>query len=138
MNTLFLIYFLWSYSFVYLIIFNFMSYIMCRTTETQGKSIVTRNRHAYFFFSARPLVGEINHCFQKLCTIEVLFSTYIILLHHQLQIFMVLSVCAQSFQSCLTLCDPMDCSPLGFSAHGIFQAKILEWVAISSSRYYLY
>ena len=33
-------------------------------------------------------------------------------------------------QSCLTLCDPMDCSPPGSSVHGISQAKILEWVAI--------
>ena len=37
-------------------------------------------------------------------------------------------------QSCLTLCDPMDCSPPGSSLHGILQARILEWVAISSSR----
>ena len=37
-------------------------------------------------------------------------------------------------QSCLTLCNPMDCSPAGSSVHVIFQAKILEWVAISSSR----
>ena len=37
-------------------------------------------------------------------------------------------------QSCLTVSDPMDCSPPGFSVHGIFQARILEWVAISSSR----
>ena len=36
-------------------------------------------------------------------------------------------------QSCLTLCDPIDCSPPGFSVHGILQAKILEWVAISFS-----
>ena len=34
-------------------------------------------------------------------------------------------------QSCLTLYDPMDCTPLGSSIHGIFQARILEWVAIS-------
>ena len=34
----------------------------------------------------------------------------------------------------LTLCDPMDCSPPGYSVHGIFQARILEWVAISFSR----
>ena len=33
-------------------------------------------------------------------------------------------------QACLTLCDPMDCSPPGSSVHGIFQARILEWVAI--------
>ena len=37
-------------------------------------------------------------------------------------------------QSCPTLCDPMDCSPPDYSVHGIFQARILEWVAISSSR----
>ena len=37
-------------------------------------------------------------------------------------------------QSCSTLCDPMDCSLLGFSLHGIFQARILEWVAISFFR----
>ena len=37
-------------------------------------------------------------------------------------------------QSCLTLCDPMDCSLPGFSIHGILQARILEWVTISFSR----
>ena len=37
-------------------------------------------------------------------------------------------------QSCLTLCNPMDCSLHGFSAHGILQARILEWVAMPSSR----
>ena len=37
-------------------------------------------------------------------------------------------------QSCPTLCDPMDCSLPGSSVHGIFQARILEWVAIYSSR----
>ena len=37
-------------------------------------------------------------------------------------------------QSCLTLCDPMDCSLPGPSVHGILQARILEWVAIPFSR----
>ena len=37
-------------------------------------------------------------------------------------------------QLCLTLCDPMDCSPPGSSVHGILQARILEWVVISFSR----
>ena len=36
--------------------------------------------------------------------------------------------------SCPTLCDPMDCSLPGFSIHEIFQASVLEWVAISFSR----
>ena len=43
-------------------------------------------------------------------------------------------VCAQSLQSCLTLCNSMDCGPPGSSVHGILQARILEWVAISFSR----
>ena len=42
-------------------------------------------------------------------------------------------VCAHP-QSCLTLFDPMDCSVLGSSVHGIFQARLLEQVAISHSR----
>ena len=37
-------------------------------------------------------------------------------------------------QSCLTVCDPMDCSPRGCSVFGILQARILEWVAIPFSR----
>ena len=37
-------------------------------------------------------------------------------------------------QLCLTLCDPMDCSPPGSSVHRILQACILEWIAISFSR----
>ena len=37
-------------------------------------------------------------------------------------------------QSCPTLCDPVDCNVLGFSVHGILQARILEWIAISFSR----
>ena len=48
--------------------------------------------------------------------------------------------CCLVVQSCLTLCNPMDCSALGFSIHGISQARVgkisqvLEWVAISFSR----
>ena len=36
-------------------------------------------------------------------------------------------------RSCLTLCNPVDCSPPGSSVHGILQARILEWVAMPSS-----
>ena len=43
-------------------------------------------------------------------------------------------VCAKSLQSCLTLCDPMNCSLRGSSVHGILQARMLEWVAMPSSR----
>ena len=37
-------------------------------------------------------------------------------------------------QSCLTLCDPKDCNPPGSIVHGIFQARVLEWVANCYSR----
>ena len=50
-----------------------------------------------------------------------------------LQYLSLLFVRAKSLQSCLTLCDPMDCSPPGSSVHGILQARILEWVVISFS-----
>ena len=40
----------------------------------------------------------------------------------------------QLLQSCPTLCNSTDCSPPGFSLHGILQARILVWVAMSSSR----
>ena len=46
----------------------------------------------------------------------------------------LLCVCTKSLQSCLTLCDAMDCSPPGSSVHGILQAWILKWVAMPSSR----
>ena len=41
---------------------------------------------------------------------------------------------AESLQSCLSLCDPMDCSPPGSSVLGILQARILQWVTMPSSR----
>ena len=44
------------------------------------------------------------------------------------------SVCVLVAQSCLTLCNPMDCRPPSFSVHGILQARILEWVAMPSSK----
>ena len=68
-------------------------------------------------------------------------------LHLHLQILLVLalsyckilclySLCSLVTQSCPTLCDPMDCRLPGSSFHGILQARVLEWVAISFSRGY--
>ena len=54
------------------------------------------------------------------------------LLHWSPSLQLSMLACAQS---CLTLCNPMDCSLPGSSVLGIFQARILEWVAISSSRW---
>ena len=43
-------------------------------------------------------------------------------------------LCVLVAQSCLTICDPMDCSLPGSSVRGILQARILKWVAMPSSR----
>ena len=50
---------------------------------------------------------------------------------HVLSLILIVLCCAQSR---LTLGDPMDCSPTGSSVHGIFQARMLAWVAISFPR----
>ena len=42
-------------------------------------------------------------------------------------------MCAKLLQSCLTFCNPMDCSLPGSSIHGILQARILEWVTMTCS-----
>ena len=42
--------------------------------------------------------------------------------------------CAESFQLCPTLCNPVDCNLPGSSVHGILQAEMLKWVAMPSSR----
>ena len=43
--------------------------------------------------------------------------------------------CAQSLQLCPILCNPMDCSLPGSFVHGILQARIVEWIAMSSSKW---
>ena len=52
---------------------------------------------------------------------------------HTQEHYSATAAAAKSLQLCLTLCDPMDCSPPGSSIHGIFQARILEWCAIAFS-----
>ena len=62
---------------------------------------------------------------------SVMFSRFILVAYLRVSIlFTRVSVA----QSCPTLCDPMNCSPPGFSVHGMVQARILEWVAIPLSR----
>ena len=61
-------------------------------------------------------------------------------LSHYFMISIILSIISYEVkwsevtQLCPTLCDPMDCSLPGSSVHGIFQARVLEWVAISCAR----
>ena len=61
-------------------------------------------------------------------------STICLLDGMQIKIMCVCSCIRERAYLCPTLCDPMDCSPPSSSVHGISQARILEWVAMSSSR----
>ena len=92
-----------------------------------------------------PCTGRwsLNHCtdkevsFHSFCLsflrnlYAIFYSGYTNLHSHQRT---YACVHAQSLQLCPTLCNPMDCSPPGSFVHGIFQARILDLVAISSSR----
>ena len=80
--------------------------------------------------------SEFQHPFHSSISCELLrLFTYCFVLFIPSQ-YNVKYVCmrAKSLQLCPTLCDPMDCSPPGSSVHGILQARILEWVAMPSSK----
>ena len=55
-------------------------------------------------------------------------------IHTDPSVYVQSLVCAKSLQTCLTLCDPMGCSPPGSYVHGIFQARTLKWATLSSRR----
>ena len=79
----------------------------------------------------------LQSCFQNSSSHS--FIVFPFLPHHHSKALLFLNppdfhVHAKSLQSCPTRCDPMDCSPPDPSAHGILQARILEWVAMPSSR----
>ena len=65
---------------------------------------------------------------------ETIPSAHIFEMRSKITLVTFLKVKVLVTQSCLTLCDSMDCSPPGSSVHGILQARILEWVAMPSSR----
>ena len=80
----------------------------------------------YFILQSRLEVPQRSECcFLFFSFILLIFTLFNRLLH---TVWLVLVS-----QLCLTLCDPMDHSPPGSSVHGILQARILEWVAISFS-----
>ena len=70
---------------------------------------------------------------EKVETVTNFFSWYTNLFVYPFGLCVYVCTCMHG-QSCLTRCDPMNCSPAGSSVHGIFQARILEQVPISFSR----
>ena len=90
----------------------------------------------------RALIGELK--FHKLCGAakkmytfgEIILNfiyVYKYIQHSEKSQKLSAAAAAKSLQSCPTLCDPIDSSPLGSSVPGILQARTLEWVAISFS-----
>ena len=67
---------------------------------------------------------------ERLPFMDIMFS---VTLHLDLMTVPAAAAAAKSFQSCPTLCDLIDGSPPGSAVPGIFQARTLEWVAISFS-----
>ena len=67
-------------------------------------------------------------CFWVLCFVQLVYMS---VCWYHIILIMCLCICARSY---LAPCNPVDCSPPGSSVHGVSQARILEWVAISSSR----
>ena len=90
--------------------------------------VLSTNRLQTRWWDASPVI-----CLHKSVTSQV---TYESLLYSSGNLTQCSVLCwaVLSSQSCLALCNPMDCSLLGSSVHGIFQARILEKVAMPSSR----
>ena len=72
--------------------------------------------------------GELASYRESLCIQALVDSVLIQLFFYHVFLYLTACVHAKSFQSCLTLCDPMDRNLPGSSVHGILQARILEWV----------
>ena len=87
-------------------------------------------------FTFTFFLSQLNHQNGVLLPAGALTSTKYALLSKQFnsKFMSFLLSSAKWIQWCPTLCNPMDCSPPGSSLHGVFQARILGWVAISFSR----
>ena len=92
----------------------------CKNSKAKKENrYKTANILSKFWFPIKQLKGRFLFFFFFFgCTTEQTWS----------------SVCTAT-QSCVTLCDPMDCSPPRSTVHGIFQARILEWVVVQLLSY---
>ena len=110
---------------------SFLAFLFFLSTHKNENIDVTIDRYIYRFniYLVQKIkkheVGESQY------TEFILDSVPCIYIHSWYIKYLKSGLFAQSY---LTLCDPMDCSPPGSSVRGIFQARILEWVAIPFSR----
>ena len=106
-------------------------------TYTTIMNVIKRCRYRYLCVCVYIYIYIYTHMYISL---PIALSTHIYEIYYLLfscmDLWVLRHFCALSVtQSCLILCGPMDCSPPGFSTHGIFQTRILERIAISNSRF---
>ena len=92
---------------------------VCRHTQKRKYNHLTCNKQLYILLFSHKYLEKIS-----------IYFKFDIILYCVLLLYKWSEVA----QLCLTLCNPMDCSLSGFSVHGIFQARVLEWGAISFSK----
>ena len=109
---------------------DFISYVFPDVAGAAGPDDYGDGPQRFFFFFFSYCTGERGHC-GLACNQQSIVVTTKVSFHSNPKESENESEVAQL---CPTLCDPVDCSPPGSSAHGILQARILEWVAISFSR----
>ena len=101
-------------------------FFVSSSSEREGKKI-----HLTIYQLIASLVAQMVKCLPTIRETRVRSLGGEDLLEEEMAIHS--STTAKSFQSCLTLCDPIDSSPPGSPVPGILQARTLEWVAISFS-----
>ena len=107
------------------------------TEEPRGLQSTGLQRVGHFWndLACMHAVTDKNlHVFRKFC---ISVSVFLYIKHLEVCLCVVTAAtacCCLVAKSCPTFCDPMDYSPPSLSLHGIFQTRILEWVATSFSR----
>ena len=115
--------------------FNKMSSVSMSHSTVSAHWLLSFRFHSTITFISRNLLGDDVHETSRLCTVFTGTGTGAQGTFHPLprgDFSLVYSCCCLVTQSCVTLFYPMDWTDC--SVHGILQAKILDWVAISSSR----
>ena len=109
---------------------RFQILVKDKVNETNAGTYKSRQYYVYIFILKKIRIEYTSFLEFTMSLLSTLISANTSFSHLKL----LWSMYACSFtQSCLTFCDPKDHGPPGSSVHGTFQARILEWVAISLS-----
>ena len=113
--------------------FNFFSFHICLALKIL-KFLGIWSQRKYYIFKVDLFPNFLWANQYNILYIVLLIYTIFFVSQYPYKVVNNACMHAHSFQSCLTFCDPIDCSPPGSSVHGILQARTLEWVARTCSR----